>query len=64
MTTFRLISTKGTEQIIGTLAEAIAAARQMDATLQPAYGVTVEDADTGETVAEIEDDAIDLRDLD
>lgn len=46
---YKLISTKGTREVEGTLEDAIA----MEADLQPAYGVTV-DLD-GETVAEIRD---------
>lgn len=57
MTTYTLTSAKGHRTIAGTQAEAIAAAIEMDDELQPAYGVTIEDAD-GETVAEIRDGAV------
>jgi hypothetical protein len=50
---YKLISTKGTREVEGTQADAIAAAIAMEADLQPAYGVTVEI--DGETVAEIRD---------
>lgn len=49
---FTLNSTKGTKIIDGSLEEAIRAAVQMDADLQPAYGVTVEDEDG--TIAQID----------
>lgn len=51
MATYRFISTKGIREFTGTADEAIAAAKAMEAELQPAYGVTVEL--DGETVAEI-----------
>lgn len=51
MTTYTIISCKARETVTGTLADAIAAARRMDAEYQPAFGVTVEDED-GQTVFE------------
>lgn len=54
MPTYRLISAKGTRTVDGEQADAVAAANAMDAELQPAYGVTVEDA-AGNTVAEVID---------
>lgn len=45
MTTYRLVSVKGSKSIdCATLDEAIAAARRMDAELQPAYGVEIHNA--------------------
>lgn len=54
MSTYRLISVKGTRAFTGNQAAAVQAAIAMEDELQPAYGVTVEDAD-GNTVAEIRD---------
>lgn len=56
-TTYKLITTKGTETVDGTFDEAVAAAIAMEDRLQPAFGVTVEDED-GETVAEIRDGVV------
>jgi len=56
---YKLISTKGTRKFNGTHAQAIEAAIAMEDELQPAYGVTVEM--DGETIAEIENGAIDGR---
>ena len=53
MSTYKLISTKGTQEFVGTEAEAIEAARKMQDKLQAAFGVSVEDED-GNTVAEVE----------
>jgi hypothetical protein len=51
MTTYKLISCKATKSIrCNSEAEAVAKAKQMEAKLQPSWGVTVEDH-TGETVA-------------
>lgn len=52
---YRLISTKGTREIEGTREEAVSAAIAMERELCPAYGITVEDAATGETVGEVRD---------
>lgn len=52
MTSYKLISTKGTKTIDGSETDAIAAAKIMEESLQPAFGVTVEDAE-GDTVAEV-----------
>jgi hypothetical protein len=57
MIMFKLISTKCTRTVDGTIWQAVAAAIQMDADLQPAMGVTVEDA-AGNTVADVEDGEI------
>lgn len=54
MTTYRLISSKGSASVTGTLNEAVEAAKKMMADLQPAYGVSVED-ESGATVAEIDE---------
>lgn len=48
--TWKLCSIKRTESIDGSLADAIQRAREIDAEYQPAFGVHVEDAATGETV--------------
>ena len=56
MTMYHLISTKGSRTVTG-LAQAIAAAKAMDAELQPSYGVTVED-DGGDTVAEVDEASV------
>ena len=59
MTTFALNSCKGNKAVeCESLGEAIAHAIQMEAELQPAFGVVVEDTD-GKTVAHIVD-GIDL----
>ena len=52
MATYRLISTKGTVEFVGTEAEAIAAAIEMQDELQAAFGISVENED-GKTIAEI-----------
>lgn len=44
----------------GTLEEAIALAREIDAKYQRAYGVTIYDAD-GDTVATVDDDRIEIE---
>lgn len=54
---YRLVSVKSEQHVDGTKAEAIQAAIMMEQTLQPTYGVTVEDAQ-GNTVAEIQDGAV------
>lgn len=54
---YKLISTKGTESVDGSRADAIAAAIAMEDRLQPSYGITIEDED-GETVAEVRDGAL------
>lgn len=56
-TEYRLISVKGNRTVTGDLAAATRAAIEMEAELQPAYGVTIETAD-GDTVAEIRDGEI------
>jgi hypothetical protein len=55
---YNLISTKGNRQFNGSLDAAIQSAIAMEAELQPAFGVTVEDAE-GNTVAEIRDGQLD-----
>ena len=50
--TYTIICCKARATVTGTLAEAIKAARAMDAEFQPAFGVRVED-EAGETVAEV-----------
>jgi hypothetical protein len=57
MSSFKLISVKGTRTFEGTAEQAIAAAKAMDEELQPAYGVSVED-DNGDTVAEVRDGTV------
>ena len=52
--TYMLISSKGSRMFRGTQAEAIDAAVEMEAELQPSFGVSVEDED-GETVADVRD---------
>jgi hypothetical protein len=52
-TEYRMISVKGTRVVIGTRADALAAAREMNQELQPAYGVTVERVSDSRTVAEV-----------
>lgn len=59
-TTYNLISAKGRREVTGTLAEAITAARAMDAELQPMHGVTVERAADGVTVAEVDGDKAEI----
>ncbi len=55
MKTFKLISCKGNKTVsCNCVTEAIAKAAALEAKLQPAFGVTVEDAD-GETMARIVD---------
>ena len=51
--TYMLSSTKGSRTVRGTLADAIAAAQEMDAWLQPMYGVDVWRSD-GEKVASVD----------
>ena len=62
MATYRLVSVKGTVECetveCETLDEALAAARRMDADLQPAFGVTIED-ETGRVRAEVDDERTD-----
>ena len=55
MTTFSLVSIKRSEQITGTRDEALARAVALEEEYQPAYGVTVVDTATGDTIAEIRD---------
>lgn len=55
MMRYRLISVKGKTEGEGSRDDAIKAAVAMEDELQPAFGVTVEDLDSGETIAEIRD---------
>lgn len=57
MATYQLISVKGERTIAGTQAEVVEAAKAMEAELQPAYGVTIED-EAGNTVAEVNAGAV------
>ena len=51
---FTLVSVKGTKKVIGTLADAIAAAIKLERQWRPAYGVEI--CNSGfETVADIRD---------
>ena len=56
---YTLHSTKGQQQVDGTLAQAVVAALAMEAELQPAFGVTILDEDD-DTLATIADGAHDL----
>lgn len=51
---YKLITTKGSKEVDGTLAVAVKAAVRMERELQPSFGVTIEDAE-GNTVAEVRD---------
>lgn len=59
--TYRLISTKRTETVPGTLPEAIARAIAIETEYQPAFGVTVETILGRDTVAEIRDGVSDCE---
>lgn len=52
---YRLFSVKQTERFVGTREDAIDRAMAIEEEYQPAYGVTVEDVETAETVADIRD---------
>lgn len=57
---YNLISTKGRCEVTGTLDQAITAAKSMDAELQPSFGVTVERASDGATVAEVDCGSVEI----
>ena len=54
MKTYRLVSTKGSRVVSGNLSAALAAAIEMEADLQPLFGITIEN-DRNTVVAEVRD---------
>lgn len=58
---YTLRSCKGCKTVDGDLATAIAAAKEMDAELQPAFGIDIDDAE-GNHVATVEGDDVEVND--